>query len=121
MTYIRKEVSTMANKMTYVMALDNAINGKMTEETVEKLTALKARFEKEANVDRKPTKGQVENEGIKDNILAYLADGTYRSATEVGDALGISNQKASALLKQLTDGGKVKKVVDKRKSYFTLA
>ena len=30
--------------MTYVMALDNAINGNLTEETVEKLTALKARF-----------------------------------------------------------------------------
>lgn len=111
----------MANKMTYVMALDNAINGNLTAETVEKLSALKLRFEKEANGERKPTKNQMENEGIKANILAYLADGTYRSATEVGNALSLSNQKASALLKQLTDAGKTKRITDKHKSYFTLA
>lgn len=111
----------MANKMTYVMALDNAINGNLTEETVEKLTALKARFMKEANGERKPTKAQVENEGIKGEILDYLKDGTYRSATEVGEQFGISNQKASALLKQMVDAGSVKRVQDKRKSYFTVA
>ena len=32
-----------------------------------------------------------------------------------------SNQKLSALLKKLVEAGKVTKVVDKKKSYFSLA
>ena len=33
----------------------------------------------------------------------------------------VSNQKVSALMKQLVDAGKVEKVVDKKRSYFKIA
>ena len=33
----------------------------------------------------------------------------------------LSNQRISAILRQMVDAGKVEKVVDKRKSYFRMA
>ena len=73
---------------------------------------------------KKPTATQVANEGIKDAILGVL--GTEgMTVSEVlassDEFAGLSNQKISALLKQLKDEGKVIKETDKRKSVFKLA
>ena len=112
----------MANKMTYVSAISDVLNGvALTDEHIEKLTALKASLEKRASGERKPTATQKANVEVKGKIAEFLADGTLRTATEIGDALGISNQKASALLKQMVDNGSVVKTVDKRKAYFAIA
>lgn len=72
-----------------------------------------------ASLDRKsskPTKVQVANEGIKADILAYLADGRGRTATEIGVELGHSCQKISALMKSLVEEGAVEKTVGKGKT-----
>ena len=108
-------------KMTYVNALDVVINGgEMTEEVKEKLTALKAQLEKRASGERKPTKAQKENEGIKAEILALLgAEG--KQCKTIAEELGISGQKCSALLKQLVDGGVAEKYTEKRVTYFKVA
>lgn len=73
---------------------------------------------------KKPTATQVANEGLKDIILGVL-DTEGMTVSEVlaasDDFAGLSNQKISALLKQLKDEGKVVKETDKRKSVFKLA
>lgn len=72
--------------------------------------ALKSVRKANPNAVRKPSKHQVENEGIKAQILGILGDG--KTATQVGAELGISVQRASALLKQMVDGGTVAKGKD---------
>jgi len=74
--------------------------------------------------NKKPTKTQEENEGIKAEILGVLTN-EGMTVTEIqskSDVLGgLSNQRVSALLRQLIVDGKVVKTVDKKKSYFALA
>lgn len=83
-------------------------------------------IERLANRKSTQTKNQKENEGIMETIVEVLS--------EVGEAVTVSelmkadermaeysNQKLSALLKKLVEAGKVTKVVDKKKSYFSLA
>ena len=67
----------------------------------------------------KPTKTQVENENIKDKILETLNE--PMTATQIGENLGISVNKASALLKQLVEDNSIVREVVKRKAYFTKA
>lgn len=82
-------------------------------------------------LNRKNSKGglsktQVENEGIKDQIIAALATvGKAVTITELQasneNMAQYSNQKLSALLKQLVDSKDVVKTTDKKKSYFSIA
>jgi predicted HTH transcriptional regulator len=58
----------------------------------------------------KPTKAQIENIGIKNEMLAVIADGHARTARTVAEEVGISTAKASALLRQLVDDGKAEKI-----------
>ena len=67
----------------------------------------------------KPTKTQIENEGLKDAILNVLDK--PMTATEIGSAVGISVNKASALLSQLKEDNSVTREVIKRKAYFSKA
>lgn len=83
-------------------------------------------IEKLTNRKTSQTKNQKENEGIKEIILEVLAG--LNEPITVTDFLKVdervaeySNQKVSALMKQLVDAGKVEKVVDKKRSYFKIA
>ena len=67
----------------------------------------------------KPTKTQIENEGLKDAILNALDK--PMTATEIGSAVGISVNKASALLSQLKEDNSIVREVIKRKAYFSKA
>lgn len=70
----------------------------------------------------KPTKTQIENEQLKNGILDVLgALNGSMTATEIANELGISVNKASALLSQLKDDNSVIRTVIKRKAYFTKA
>jgi hypothetical protein len=113
----------MANKMTYVSVITDVLNGvELTDEHKEKLTALKASLEKRASGERKPTATQKANVAVKEAIAEFLGTVEFATATEVGKACGeISNQKASALLKQMVDEGSVVKFTEKRKTYFKIA
>lgn len=56
-----------------------------------------------ASLDKKsskPTKAQVENEGIKTEIVAVLG-AEPKTAKQIADEVGISTAKAAALLKQI--------------------
>lgn len=78
--------------------------------------------------NKKPTKTQEENVKLKDIILEVLTN-VGATVTEIQNrderlkeynGVTISNQKISALLKQMCDDGQVVKIVEKKKSYFSL-
>jgi ribulose 1,5-bisphosphate synthetase/thiazole synthase len=76
--------------------------------------------------ERKPTKEQIANEGVKDTIKAVLAEiGVPSTITDLQKASaelgGFSNQKISALLTQLVKGGAVVRTEVKGKAHFALA
>ena len=76
------------------------------------------------SANKKPTKTQEENEGLKVEILNVLTNegATVTEVQSKSIVLGdLSNQRVSALLRQLIADGKVVKTVDKKKSYFSLA
>lgn len=90
-------------------------------EVINKVDALKAQFDKRATAERKPTKKQGENEGIKIEILDFLRGTKGAKCGDIAAAMGISGQKCSALLSQLVKTGEVVKTEEKRVSLFTLA
>lgn len=78
---------------------------------------------KKNSAEKKPTAQQVANEGLKSVILNVLTDnGGLMTVTDVQKSCAelseLSNQRVSALLRQLKDDGKVERVEDKRKAYF---
>lgn len=115
----------MTKKMTYAQALEIAISAISEGEAQDKLIALKASIEKRNSADRKPTKTQQVNEGIKADIVAYLSDGEKRTVTDIIGGVpaleGASNQKAASLVRQLVDSGVLVREEIKRKAYFHLA
>ena len=77
--------------------------------------------------DKKPTAKQMENDAVKQVILdemtanpdkLYTVTDLIKTVPELAE---YTNQRVSALLRQMIDADKVEKVVDKRKSYFRLA
>ena len=74
--------------------------------------------------NKKPTATQIENEDIKSEILSVLTN-EGMTVTEIqskSETLSkLSNQRVSALLRQLIVDNAVVKTVDKKKSYFALA
>lgn len=79
---------------------------------------------KKASSSKKPTATQLANEGIKTDILEHLTEKGI-TITEMQKTIpccaDLTNQKISALLKQLVDAGLVVKTTDKRTSYFAKA
>lgn len=79
---------------------------------------------KKANV-RKPTSNQLENETFKKEIVNFLEtnEGKF-TITEMCEKVSclkdISNQRVSAIMKQLVDSGNVLKEYEKRKAYFSI-
>lgn len=72
------------------------------------------------------TATQKENEVLVERLYEVLAEigrpVTVSELQKENDEFGaMSNQKVSALMKKLTDAGKVNKTVDKKKSYFSIA
>ena len=96
-------------KMTYSVAIDNALAGNLTDEVVERLHDLQAQLAKRGSGKKGLTKTQKENVDKKEQILDILRNEPGLTATEVGKAIGESCQRASALLAQMGDpNGKVK-------------
>ena len=74
-------------------------------------------------VDRKPTAKQTANEEVKNAILAYLIScGEGRTVSDIMknvlECADFSNQRASALVRQLKDEGKLEREEIKRVAYF---
>jgi hypothetical protein len=79
---------------------------------------------KKNSADKKPTAQQTANEAVKTAILDGMEVNRLYTITElikeIPECADMTNQKVSALVRQLVDAGSVAKTVDKRKSYFSL-
>lgn len=117
----------MANKITK----REVIGMMMNEEVVKANPTYVAYLENELALldkkaqNKKATKTQEQNVGIKATILKVLAtigSGTVTDIQNGNEELSaLSNQKVSALVRQLVESGKVVKTTDKKKSIFSLA
>ena len=117
----------MANKITK----REVIGMMMNEEVVKANPIYVAYLENELALldkkaqNKKATKTQEQNVGIKATILKVLAtigSGTVTDIQNGNEELStLSNQKVSALVRQLVESGEVVKTTDKKKSIFSLA
>ena len=114
----------MAKKMTIVEQYEAIIAKAKGVLSAEEVAFLEERAEMHAkkNANRKPTKAQAENEGIKSKILDFMAEGKAYTVTDIQKGVGLeSNQKASALVRQLKEADLVIRTEEKGKAYFTKA
>ena len=114
----------MTNKMTYAKALEIAMNAvKENKEVYDKLDALKASIAKKNSAERKPTATQKANEGYKTAILECMEVGKKYTITDlmkdVVELADLSNQRVSALVRQLKEEELVERTEEKRKAYFS--
>jgi hypothetical protein len=79
-------------------------------------------LEKKNSAEKKPTAQQSENNGIKDAIVNGMAPQRNYTITdiikEVPECSELTNQRVSALIRQLITDGKVERFEEKRKAYF---
>ena len=117
----------MANKVTK----REVINAMLANEVISANPTWVAYLENELALiekkaaNKKSTKTQEENKGIKSVILDTLASIGSGTITDIqnanSDLAKLSNQKVSALVRQLMETGEVVKTTDKKKSIFSLA
>ena len=116
----------MENKMTYVMALDNALALVTDEATREKLEALKVQLaKKNKSGSSKPTKRQTENaEVLQPAVLQFLATVDTATATEVAKGVQVSfevtTSRATSALVALKKSGKVVNTKTSKGSFYSL-
>lgn len=77
---------------------------------------------KKNSSEKKPTANQVANEGIKGAILEGMESGKLYTITDliksIPDCADLTNQRVSAIVRQLIASGSVERVEEKRKAYF---
>lgn len=81
---------------------------------------------KKNTADKKPTAQQEANAVIKQNVLTVLADGKKRTVSELLKMVPdlpdtMTNQRMSALVRQMVDAGQIVRSEDKRKAFFAIA
>ena len=104
-------------KMTYAIALENAIQAVGVETEVgEKLVALKAQIEAKAQ-NRKP-RVNAEKMELAEKVVAIMeADTNYRVA-ELAKMLNVSTQKLTPALAIAVENGTVEKHIEKRVAFY---
>ena len=96
------------------------------EEVSAKLMEMFNALDKKSGAEKPMTEQQKQNLGFKSDMLALMADGKARTATEILNEVpsfagtNITNQRVSALLRQLILDNKVKKDFIKDKAYFSV-
>ena len=82
-------------------------------------------LDKKNSAEKKPTAQQTANDSIKSAILGNMVEGKKYTITDliktVPECADLTNQRVSALIRQLVDKGEVVRTEDKRKAYFSLA
>ena len=120
-----KEVDTMTEKKMTKREYINRILSYAHDEDREYLEHELELLDRKNSAERKPTAKQTENAGIKTTILGWMEpDVQYVAADVVKNCPaceGLSAQRVSAMLTQLVNDGAIVKVVDKRKSFYSLA
>lgn len=125
----KKKKLTVVEKFEDTIAVlrgEAAPNGSTVDELIafnqERMAQTVKKNASGSKVERKPTAQQIENEGIKEQIVAVLSSAIEpMTATAVGKALGIeSNHRVSALLTQLKKDGTVLREEVKGRAVFSL-
>lgn len=109
---------TQKNAIAYVIE-----NCEIPADVKEKLVSIHVSLEKKAShKSNKPTKTQVANEGFKNVILENMEHDRLYTITELVKEMPfgeeLSNQRVSAIVRQLKEAGKVERIEEKRKAYF---
>lgn len=114
----------MANKMTIAEKYEAIIEKAKGVLSAEDIAFLTDRKDKHLakNATKKMTKAQVENEEIKTEILEAMKPDNFYTVTDIMKMVGLeSNQKTSALVRQLKEAGLVIRSESKGKAYFKKA
>lgn len=114
---------TKAQKFAILADLPEVKNNPMLAEFIAHEIELLA---KKNTADKKPTAQQEANAVIKANVLAVLADGEKRTVSDLLKVVPdlpdtMTNQRMSALVRQMVEAGEVIRSEDKRKAYFSKA
>lgn len=120
----------LTKKVALSVAIANLTNTPVecefsNEEIIAKLNEMIDSLDKKVGGEKKPTEQQIANVGYKADILAYLANREPQTATEILKGVpafansNMTNQRVSALLRQLILDGKVKKETVKGKAMFS--
>ena len=92
---------------------DNAEMVKFIDHEIELLE------KKNASKSAKPTATQIANESHKEKIMEFLGKNGKSTVTQIMKAIGLeSNQKTSALVRQLKESGLVVRTEEKGVAYF---
>ena len=116
------EIKKLTKKEKFAMIKEYIVDNEMLTEFIDNEIAL---LNRKASSSSK-SKNQVENEEIKDRIVAILTQNkgvqyTITDFQKTFKEFGVdkfSNQKLSALFTQLKNELRIVKVQDKKKSYF---
>ena len=112
---------TKAQKFAMLRAIPAVAENAMLVEFIDHEVEL---LSKKNSAEKKPTAQQVANAGIATAIIEGMEPNRLYTVTEVIKSIpqcaDLTNQRVSALLRQLVEAGKVKRTEDKRKAYFSL-
>ena len=112
---------TKAQKFAMLRAIPAVAGNAMLVEFIDHEVEL---LTKKNSAEKKPTAQQVANAGIATAIIEGMEPNRLYTVTEiiksVPQCADLTNQRVSALLRQLVEAGKVKRTEDKRKAYFSL-
>lgn len=119
----KKGIDTMTKKMTkreyFTQIMENY---NLTEDERNFIKHELELLAKKNSAEKKPTAVQVANEGLKTEILNFMEVGKKYTITDLMKSVpclaDLSNQRVSALVRQLKDSGLVERTEEKRKAYF---
>ena len=118
--------TTTTNKKPTKREMFEQIRGKypLTAEEVAFIDHEIELLTKKNSAEKKLTAQQTANVAIQTAILEAMEPNRFYTITElikeVPECADLTNQRVSALLRQLKDAGKVVRTEDKRKAYFSL-
>ena len=120
------ENKKMTKKETINLLIDVLMGNKEVEDVqmfIDFLIHERGLLERKSSNSGKTKTIQKENEILKEKIIETLKElNKFSTITEIQESnaelAGLSNQKISALLKQLVDTNVIEKVIEKKKAYF---
>lgn len=83
-------------------------------------------LDRKTTTPKKPTKTQIENDGYKATILAYLIEADAPKTikemqAEIAELAGLTNQRVTHMLTDLVKAGKLTKEYVKKTPYYAIA
>lgn len=120
---IRKGIDTMSKKITKKEMFAQILTHLTDENEIAFINHEIELLNHKVSGTRKPTATQIANESFKNSILQTLIDSEKALSIseiqqECDDVALLTNQRVSALLKQLVESNLVERIVEKRKAFF---